>query len=192
MNIEMEFNNLAETFKICSRSLADEINKAAEAITDCFRLGGKVLICGNGGSAADSQHLAAEFVRSFSTGLGRRALPAIALTTDSSILTAFANDFGFEGVFARQVEALGLEDDLLLVISTSGNSSNVVTAAVCAKGRGLKVVALTGAGGGLLQQQADILVGVPHKNTQIIQNVHLAIEHYFCAFVENQIREGTL
>jgi D-sedoheptulose 7-phosphate isomerase len=191
-SIENDFLELANLFVESSRALMECTNSAAVALTDCLRAGGKILICGNGGSAADSQHLAAEFVSSFMMGLGRRALPAIALTTDSSILTAFANDFGFEGVFARQVEALGKPGDILIAISTSGNSANVVTAAHKAKEIGLTVLALTGEGGGRLAEEADIAISVPSTNTQNIQTVHLAIEHYFCSYTEAEIKEGRL
>jgi D-sedoheptulose 7-phosphate isomerase len=152
-------------------------------IAETFRRGGKLLLCGNGGSAADCQHLAAEFVSRFRREVERRALPAIALTTDTSFLTAFANDCGYEGVFERQVEALGEPDDLLIGISTSGNSLNVIRAVKLAAEKGLRTVALTGRGG-RLPDMVDIAIRVPSTDTQHIQETHLAIEHALCDLVE--------
>ena len=127
----------------------EAVMSISHTIAECFRAGGKVLICGNGGSAADSQHFAAEFVSSFSKDLNRRALPALALTTNTSVITAYSNDFGYEGVFARQVEAFGLKGDVLIVISTSGNSTNCIKAVETARNLNLQTVAFTGQGGAL-------------------------------------------
>jgi D-sedoheptulose 7-phosphate isomerase len=164
-------------------SCAEAVAEAARLIADTFQAGGKVLLCGNGGSAADCQHVAAEFVSRFRREVERRALPAIALTTDTSFLTAFANDCGYEGVFERQVEALGAPDDLLIGISTSGNSPNVVKAVKFAADKGLRTVVLTGRGG-VLPDMADVAIRVPSTDTQHIQETHLAIEHALCDLVE--------
>src|SRR5579863_5318098 len=137
------------------QSRQPDLESIAQAMSAALRRGGKILWCGNGGSAADSQHLAAEMVGRFRRE--RRALPSIALTTDTSILTAVANDYGYEAVFARQVEALGNEGDLLVAMSTSGNSQNVICALTAARARGMVTVALTGAGGGRMATLADHL-----------------------------------
>lgn len=161
----------------------DSMLNAGELIAGAFRSGGKLLLCGNGGSAADCQHMAAEFVSRFSRDLERRALPAIALTTDTSFLTAFANDCGFEGVFERQVQALGKPGDLLIAISTSGNSANVLRAVRAAAEAGMQTIALTGSKG-QLKEVASIAISVPSDDTQYIQETHLAVEHVLCELVE--------
>lgn len=164
----------------------ESIVSAAGLIADAFRSGGKVLLCGNGGSAADCQHVAAEFVSILRRDFERPGLPAIALTTDTSFLTAYANDFGYEGVFARQVEALGKAGDLLVGISTSGNSPNVIRAVESALRIGMRTIALTGLGG-RLPAMADVAVSVPSADTQHIQEAHLAIEHIICELVERHL-----
>lgn len=143
---------------------------------------GKLLVCGNGGSAADSQHLVAEFVSRLT--VDRPALRAIALTTDSSILTAIGNDFSYDDVFERQVEALGMPGDVLLAISTSGNSRNCVKALRLAKSMGLRTVAFTGSGGGAMAEVADVDVMILSSVTMNIQEAHLVLEHMFCMVVE--------
>ena len=167
----------------------DSIIKAAELITDTFRSGGKVLLCGNGGSAADCQHMATELVSRLAPDLERPGLPAIALTTDTSFLTAFSNDSGFEGVFERQVSALGKPGDLLIAISTSGNSVNVIQAVRAAEVSNMRIIALTG-DGGHLGAMGDISIQVPSNNTQHIQEAHLAIEHVMCYLVEQWMFGG--
>jgi D-sedoheptulose 7-phosphate isomerase len=169
-----------------AESCGREILLAADMISDCFRTGGKLLLCGNGGSAADCQHMAAEFVSRLSTEFERPGLPAIALTTDSSFLTAYANDSGFEGVFERQVQALGKSEDVLIAISTSGNSKNVVRAVERASEMGLKSIGLLGSEG-RLSGQCDVAIAVPDPSTQHIQEAHLAIEHVLCELVEIQL-----
>lgn len=164
----------------------DEILAAARAIADVFASGGKLLLCGNGGSAADCQHFAAEFVSRLSPRLERPGLPAIALTTDTSFITAYANDYSYDGVFERQVQALGRSGDLLLGISTSGASRNVVRALEAAKVLGLRTVALIGKGG-RLAEVADITIAVPVENAQYVQEAHLTIEHIICDLVERQL-----
>ena len=162
---------------------SNDIVRAADLITLSFRRGGKVLLCGNGGSAADCQHMAAEFVGRLTKSLDRPGLPAIALTTDTSLLTAQANDAGFDGVFERQVKALGKRGDVLVAISTSGESANLLRAAAAARQQGLSVLTLTGAGG-KLRRLATVAVSVPATDTQHLQELHLAIEHIICGLVE--------
>jgi D-sedoheptulose 7-phosphate isomerase len=161
---------------------ADEIESCARVIFDTFQRGGKVLICGNGGSAADSQHIAAEFAGRYEAE--RRAYPAIALTTDTSALTALANDYGFEHVFARQVEALASDGDCLIAISTSGNSPNVIAAVMEARRRGCKVIGLTGAKGKKLASLCDEVILVPSARTARIQEAHITIGHIWCEMID--------
>ncbi len=156
---------------------------AAEIIAQSFRGGGKLLLCGNGGSAADCQHFAAEFVGRLTKDFQRPALPALALTTDTSFITAHANDVAFDDIFARQVEALGKSGDVLIGITTSGNSPNVLRAIAAAKKLKMKTIALTG-DGGVIVNQVDVAIAVPSASTQHIQESHLAIEHILCDLVE--------
>ncbi len=165
-----------------------ELEAIARAMTATLRFGGKILWCGNGGSAADSQHLAAEIVGRFRRERG--GLPSIALTTDSSILTAVANDYGYEAVFARQVEALGNGGDLIVGISTSGNSQNVIAALTAAQAKGLVTVALTGSGGGKLATVADHLFPVESRDTARIQEAHILVGHMLCDWIELDWLEG--
>ena len=176
----------AETAQAC----AEAAGRASIYIAEALAAGGKLMLCGNGGSAADAQHLATEFVATLDhRGNPRRGLPAIALTTDSSLLTAYSNDFGFEGVFARQVEALGRRGDVLVGISTSGNSANVVKAFQVAGGLGMKRVALTGGSGGKLGAEglAEVVIAVPSSSTAHIQEAHIALGHAITAEVERQL-----
>ena len=167
------------------KSQAENIEKAVKSIVNSLRNGGKVIIFGNGGSAADSQHIAAELVGRFKKE--RRALPAISLTTNTSILTAIGNDYGYDVTFSRQVEALGKEGDIAIGLSTSGNSKNVVAALKGAKSIGLKTIGLTGAGGGAMKDICDILIASPSKNTPRIQESHILIAHIICELVEGEI-----
>lgn len=162
------------------------IVEAGRIVAAAYRDGKKLLLCGNGGSAADCQHMAAEFVSRLTKEVQRRALPAIALTTDSSFLTAFANDCGYDGVFERQVEALGDKGDVLLGISTSGSSKNVVQAMKLAKSKGLSCIALIGASG-VMKDLADLAIAVPSTHTQYIQESHLSVEHLICELVEREL-----
>ena len=173
----------AEIKRQTAAKCAESIAKAADVIAGSFLSSGKVLLCGNGGSAADCQHMAAEFVSRFSKDLDRRALPAIALTTDTSFLTGFGNDFGFEGIFGRQVEALGSPGDVLIAISTSGNSPNVIRAVEAARKGSMITIALTG-NGGRLSAIAEVPITVPSTDTQYIQEAHLAVENILCELVE--------
>lgn len=178
---------LAESSRV-KIALAEQQDKtivaAALAVADALEHDHKVLLCGNGGSAADAQHLAAELVVRLRPENVRRALSAIALTTDASTLTACANDYDFDRIFARQVEALGMEGDVLLAISTSGSSANVVKAAEEARERGLKVIALTGRTGGRLKGLADITVRVPSDDVMRVQEAHIAAGHVICHLVD--------
>ena len=165
-------------------SCADTALKVAQVIADCFQNGGKLMLCGNGGSAGDAQHIAAEFVATLDHHRPRPGLPAIALTTDSSFLTAYSNDFGYEGIFARQVETLGHGGDVLIGISTSGNSKNVCAAMTAAKEKRIITVALTGQSGGTLATLADYLIAVPATETPFIQETHIALGHAITAETE--------
>lgn len=160
-------------------SMADQIVSAAEEIIASLDKGGTLLLCGNGGSAADAQHIAAEFTGRYLIK-GRRALPAIALTTDTSALTAIGNDFGFENVFSRQVEALATADDVLLAISTSGNSPNVLKATKTATSIGCRTIGLTGHDGGQLKELVECCLTVPSDKTPRIQEMHILIGHILC------------
>ena len=177
----------ADTVRRVEEGCLDDIVTAADLLVASLRSGGKLLICGNGGSAADAQHLATEFVSTLTVDNPRPSIPAIALTTDTSLLTAIANDFGIEGVFERQVGSLGREGDVLIAISTSGTSANVLRAAECARGLGMRVVALTGASGGSLAGLADAAVRVPSTVTAHIQECHLAVEQLLASLVEDAL-----
>jgi D-sedoheptulose 7-phosphate isomerase len=181
---------LGETAATAERSIeacADDIAAAAGLVSRSLRGGGKILLCGNGGSAGDAQHLATEFVSTLTLDRRRPAIPAIALTTDTSLLTAVANDFGFEEVFARQVEALGREGDVLIGISTSGRSRNVVRAFEQASGAGIARIAFTGRSGGALADTADVAIRVPSDETSHIQELHIAIGQLIAFLVEDEL-----
>ncbi len=156
--------------------------EAGRITADAMKQGRKLMVCGNGGSAADAQHLVAEFVSRLT--VDRPALRAIALTTDTSILTAIGNDYSYDNIFERQIEALGIEGDVLLAISTSGNSKNCVKALKLAKALGIHTIAYTGNNGGAMATIADINVIIPSDTTMNIQESHLALEHIFCMVVE--------
>jgi D-sedoheptulose 7-phosphate isomerase len=168
-----------------AQTLGPKIVDAAQLIAECLSGGGKVLLFGNGGSAADAQHLAAELVGRFV--LERSPLPGIALTTDSSILTAVGNDYGFDQVFVRQVLALGRPKDVAIGISTSGNSPNVIKAVQAAAGRGLRTIGFAGRDGGALANAVEIAITVPSMNTARIQECHIAVGHVLCELVENEL-----
>ena len=164
---------------------AGVIEAAGELLINTVRQGGKILLCGNGGSAADCQHIAAELVVRYEKK--RQAMAAIALTTDSSILTAHANDYDFETVFSRQVEALGNDKDCLIAISTSGKSKNILRAVESAKSKGMMVIGLTGCEGGELSKQATVSVIVPSVVTARIQEAHILIGHWWCGAIEEAL-----
>ncbi len=169
--------------KDCSEDIVNAINTLLEA----FKNGQKLLLCGNGGSAADCQHIATEFMIRLSHDINRPAMPAIALTTDSSNLTAGGNDIGFENVFARNVEGLGQKGDVLLAISTSGNSKNILLAIDKARSKGMKVIGFLGGTGGKCKDVVDIPIIVPSSNTQRIQEGHITVAHILCEAVERII-----
>lgn len=173
---------LAQLAQRSAESLPDTIAEAAALVREVLAHGGTLFFCGNGGSAADAQHIATEYVVRYMKT--RRALPAVALTTDTSLLTAAGNDLGFDQVFSRQVEALVREGDLLVVHSTSGTSPNVIRAAEAARARGAKVLALTARDGGQLRGLADVAIVIPTDRTDRAQELHLAIQHVICELVE--------
>jgi D-sedoheptulose 7-phosphate isomerase len=164
---------------------SENIEKVANLVSDCFNRGGKLVFFGNGGSAAEAQHIAAEYIGRFS--LERRSLPAISFTTDTSILTALANDYGVEKMFQRQAESFVNEGDVVFAISTSGNSENVINGVLAAKNKGADIVVLTGESGGRLRQYADILIDIPSSETPRIQEMHTLINHTICNIVELKI-----
>lgn len=186
--IQQHFIDSADLKYQSAQSLSKPIAAAVHAMLACVTSGGKVLACGNGGSAADAQHFAAEFIGRFERE--RPELGAIALTTDSSILTAIANDYAFDRIFAKQVRGLGQAGDVLLAMSTSGNSANILAAIEAAHEREMTVVALTGRGGGKitnLLRETDVHVCVPHDRTARIQEVHLLVLHCICDGVDTQL-----
>lgn len=168
-------------------SCFEDIMKASEIILDVIRAGNKMMFCGNGGSAADSQHLATEFMIRLSHDIVRKAIPAIALSTDSSNLTAGGNDIGFENIFARNIEGIGREGDVLIGISTSGNSKNIIKAVQTAKSMGIKTIGLLGSGGGMLKGECDLSITVPSDNVQRIQESHITIGHILCEITEREL-----
>jgi D-sedoheptulose 7-phosphate isomerase len=165
---------------------AADVRRAAELITETFRGGGKLLICGNGGSSCDAQHIAGEFVNRF-LNQARRALPALALSTDGGVVTCIANDTGFEQIFARQIEAFGERGDLCLAITTSGNSPNIVAAIRQARAREMKTIGLLGRDGGSVRSLCDLALVVPSDDTQRIQETHNLVGHILCELVEMQL-----
>ena len=176
---------LAATAERVATELGPEMDRALELVQVTVNAGGTLFFCGNGGSAADAQHLATEYVVRYMRN--RRAYPAIALTTDTSLLTAAGNDLGFENVFARQVEALGRAGDLLIIHSTSGNSPNLLRAAETARAKGLSVLAFSARDGGALRALADHNVIIPTTRTDRAQELHLCIEHIICDAVERTL-----
>jgi D-sedoheptulose 7-phosphate isomerase len=168
---------------LCSNSIL----KAVELGIETFKAGKKLLLCGNGGSAADCQHIAAEFMIRLSHDIERPAMPAIALTTDTSNLTAGGNDIGYDNVFARNVEGLGNEGDLMIAISTSGNSSNVIKAVEKAHEKKMKVIGFLGGTGGKLVNLVDVPIVIPSSSTQRIQEGHITVAHIFCELIETSL-----
>ncbi len=176
---------LAEVASAVARELGPQLARAHQMVHETVSRRGKLLFCGNGGSAADAQHMATEYVVRYTRN--RAAYPAIALTTDTSLLTAAGNDFGFESVFARQVEALAGPDDLLIIHSTSGESPNVLRAAEAARAKGVRVLAFSARDGGKLRALADHSVVIPTQRTDRAQELHLCIEHLICDLVEREL-----
>ena len=166
------------------QELLPNIQKAGELCIKSLQNGGRVLICGNGGSAADAQHIAAELSGRFKKE--RKALAGIALTVDSSALTAIANDYGFEQIFSRQVEALGRESDTLIAISTSGNSQNIINAIEIAEEMGLNIITLSGKGGGKMRELGKVNIIIPSQDTPRIQEMHIMVGHMICAVIDER------
>ena len=185
--IEKIFEESINVKKKTLQNNISHIEKAVQEIIKTFKSGGKILFFGNGGSAADSQHIAAEFIGRFQKE--RKSLPALALTTDTSILTALSNDYGYDIVFARQIEGLGVKGDIAFGISTSGKAKNVLEGIKKAKQMGLKTISLTGCDGGELAKLTDISLIVPSDKTARIQESHICIAHAICELVENSLFE---
>ena len=186
--IQQHFFDSADLKYAAAEVLAKPIADAVGALMGCITSGGKVLVCGNGGSAGDAQHFAAEFVGRFERE--RPGLAAIALTTDSSILTAVGNDYDFNAIFSKQVQAIGSPGDVLLAITTSGNSANVLAAVDAAHAKEMAVIALTGRDGGKMRKlllETDVHICVPHERTARIQEVHLLVVHCLCDAVDLQL-----
>ena len=181
--IKEEFSSHLEIINNVIGSMEQDIEKASEIIVDALKNGNKVLLCGNGGSAADAQHIAAELTGRYKTE--RRGLPGIALTTDTSALTAIGNDYGYDRVFDRQVESLANNGDVIIGISTSGNSKNVISALKLGQELGCKTVGLTGRDGGAMNDVCNINLIVPSNNTPRIQEMHILFGHTICQIIDN-------
>lgn len=182
--IKLQFNQNIELHKSSIDVLVPNIAKAAEAVIDAYKKGNKVLLCGNGGSAADAQHIAAELVGRFKKE--RKGLPAIALNVNTSVITAIANDFGYDLLFSRQIESLGNKGDILIIISTSGISANIIRAIETAKERGITTIGLLGKGGGKAKDLVIIPIVVPSDETDRIQEIHILIGHILCSQIDNK------
>ena len=182
--LEEQIENLN---KLKNNDYCNIIKKISDIIVDSMKNGGKILIAGNGGSAADAQHFAAEIVGRFV--LERKGYPAVALTTDTSILTAVGNDYGFDSIFSRQVEALGNSGDVFIGISTSGNSKNVVEAIKKAKEKNMTIIGMTGSDGGLVKEMSDICLTLNYSETARVQEHHLMSYHLICEFVEQEMKK---
>ena len=185
--ISESLNESADTKKKILNECKDDIIKAVDLLSAAFKKGNKLLLCGNGGSAADCQHIATELMIRLSHHIQRPALPAIALTTDTSNLTAGGNDIGFENIFARNVEGLGNNGDVLFAISTSGNSANVIKAVDTAHNKKMKVVGFLGGNGGKLKGLVDLPIIIPSSNVQRIQEGHITVAHIICELVEDEL-----
>lgn len=182
-NIDKDFETISNNFQKIKK-LTPVIEKVAKVCVDSINAGGKIMFCGNGGSAADSQHLAAELVGRYK--INRPALNSVALTTDTSILTAVGNDFGYDTIFERQVEGIGKKGDVLVGLSTSGNSKNVLLAMDKAKAMGITTVSMTGEAGGKMKENADFAINVPSDTTNHIQEMHIAVGHILCGIIEKE------
>ena len=184
--IQGEFFSHIDTAQMALKELVGDIDKASKMMINAIKGGNKIMSCGNGGSAADSQHFAAELSGRYLED--RDGIACVALTTDTSALTAIGNDFGFEFIFSRQVEAIAKKGDILLAISTSGNSQNVIKAIDTAKSKGCKVVGLSRKDGGAMNGCCDLNIVVPSSSTPRIQEVHLLIEHILCNLIERECK----
>jgi D-sedoheptulose 7-phosphate isomerase len=181
--IEFEFSEHLKTSQATMKSIGDSLEAATNICINSLKNGGKILILGNGGSASDAQHIAAELVCRYKAE--RKGLPAVALTTDTSVLTAIGNDFGYEHVFDRQIEALANEGDVVIGISTGGTSANVISALVLAKKTGCKTIGFSGRGGGEMNTLCDVNLVVPAEDTPRIQEMHILIGHTICQLIDN-------
>ena len=183
--IKSQFKQNIKLHKDAMESLVPKIAEVAKLIIQAYKKGNKLLLCGNGGSAADAQHIAAELVGRFKKE--RKGLPAIALTTNTSIITAVANDYGYDLLFVRQVEAIGIKGDILIGISTSGNSSNIIKAVETANFKGLKTIGFLGSDGGRLKDLVYLPIIVPFKGSDRVQEVHILIGHILCSLIESYL-----
>jgi len=183
--IEKTLIEVSENFKKLSQNCSNEIAEASETIISSLKDGGKIMFCGNGGSAADSQHISAELVGRYRKK--RKALASLSLTTDTSAITAIGNDFNFNDIFSRQIEAIGKPDDILYAISTSGNSKNIINAIKVAKNLKIKVIGVTGEDGGEMNKLCDKIIKVPSNRTDRIQEMHIAIAHIICERIEDSL-----
>lgn len=186
--INNEFKEHIELINQVLNTQIKKIQEIANLIINCYRKGGKVVLFGNGGSAADAQHIAAELIGKYK--LERKSLPAISLTTDTSILTSIANDSNFDNVFERQIESLVTNRDVVIGISTSGNSRNIIKGILKAREIGAKTVVFTGRSGGQISKLPDILLNIPSDNTPRIQEAHITVGHIICGLVEKEISEA--
>ncbi len=180
--VQTIFSKSAQLIKQCGMQYADDLLAAGREMIACFERGGKILVCGNGGSAAEAQHFAAEIVNKLA--VYRRALPALSLATDTATLTSIGNDLDFESIFSRQVEALGSEGDILWALSTSGRSANIIKACTTAKSINMKILCFTGQPGSPLEAMADRALVVPDDNTARVQEAHLCYGHLLCLQIE--------
>jgi D-sedoheptulose 7-phosphate isomerase len=183
-------NEIKDRIELKNRILSSSlfIDSIIETSSICIKAltnGRKILLAGNGGSAGDSQHIAGELVNRFH--FDRDGLAAVALTTDTSVITAIANDYSYEQIFSRQIESIGKQGDVFFAITTSGNSSNIITAAKAANKIGIKVIGLTGEGGGALAELSDVLIDVPSKGTPEVQEIHILVAHLVCSIIESEI-----
>ncbi len=185
--MELIKNSIKESIETKNKLLeqTELIIKISELLVNTLRKGNKILVCGNGGSAADSQHFAAELIGRYKKD--RKSIPAIALTTDTSIITSIGNDYGYNEVFSKQVEGLGIKGDILIGISTSGNSDNIINAINIAKSKGIETISFLGKDGGLMKQISDISIIVPSNNTPRIQESHILLIHILCEIIENEL-----
>ena len=188
INFSDEINTIFDdSIKVISqtKSLSEKLNESANRIISCIQNNGKVILFGNGGSAADAQHMAAELIGRFK--IERHSIPAIALTTDTSIITSIGNDYDFENIFSRQIESLGNKDDVIIAISTSGNSKNVINGVKSAKDQGIFVIGLSGKSNSKLKDMADVTINAPSDDTARIQESHRIIIHCLCQLIEKSV-----
>lgn len=194
MSIDLIQKNILESIETKQEVLKQcisDIEKAGSILVDALKSNKKILLCGNGGSAADAQHIAAELIIRYKSSNERKSIPAISLATDTSVLTACSNDYGYDFIFSRQIEGIGIEGDVLIAISTSGNSPNIIKAVESAKNKNMKVIVLTGGNGGKIKKEmqsyVDVMIIVPSNITARIQESHILIGHIFCEYIEKYL-----